>query len=420
MANTSALSGARIVRLALFLSALPMLVLLAACGSTNNPTTTTSMLKNRAFVSNSYSGNLQIVDTQDDMTAFTPQTTNSAGQLVPGQPVSITVSNTVTFEVESPDNTVTAVYDPTAHVIWFVTNSTESTAGNVPLTSPAGMALFSPDSSKMYVPEPNLVIQNNPRVGGIEVVDRTSASVTEAFPVPSVRYVALSPSGQYLLGFASNSDSVFLINLTATTPTTVEIPGFARPTNAFFSSDSNTAYVLNCGPECGSSGPASVSSFSIPSMAITATVPVGGASVGLLNGTTLYVAGSPVPPGTTSTYDAVNVSNMTRLTPNSVAISDGFHTTMALAPNNKLYIGASSCSNTTAGCLSVVDVSNNTADPPLPPRGAITSLLAVKNRNVMYTIEGGLLRIYDTTNDMPQSTQIIFTGALSSIVQVDP
>ena len=120
--------------------------------------------------------------------------------------------------------------------------------------------------------------------------------------------------------------------------------------------------MINCGPECGSGNPASVASFDIPSQTITSTVPVGGASVGFLNGTTLYVAGSPVPPGTTSTYDAVNVSNMTRITTNSVAIGDGFHTTMALAPNNKLYIGANSCSNTTTGCLSVVDVGSNTAD----------------------------------------------------------
>jgi len=142
-------------------------------------------------------------------------------------------------------------------------------------------------------------------------------------------------------------------------------------------------------------------------------------SVGFLNGTTLYVAGSPVPPGTTSTYDAVNVSNMTRITANSVAIGDGFHTTMALANNNKLYIGANSCSNTTTGCLSVVDVTSNTADAPLPPRGAITSLMSVSGRNVMYTIEGGFLHIYDTTNDQLQPNQITFTGALFSVVQVD-
>ena len=87
--------------------------------------------------------------------------------------------------------------------------------------------------------------------------------------------------------------------------------------------------------------------------------------------------------------------------------------------NNKLYIGANACTNTTTGCLSVVDVSNNTADPPLPPRGAITSLLAISNRNVVYAVEGGFLHIYDTTNDTLQPTQIIFTGALYGIVQVD-
>ena len=164
----------------------------------------------------------------------------------------------------------------------------------------------------------------------------------------------------------NNSDSVFLINLTATHRSgSSRFPGSHAPVNAFFSSDGNTAYVLNCGPECGSVESGFGDAFDIPSQTITATVPVGGASVGYLNGTTLYVAGSPVPPGTTSTYDAVNVSNMTRITANSVAIGDGFHTTMALATNNKLYIGANTCSNTTTGCLSVVDVGTNTADPPL-------------------------------------------------------
>ncbi len=406
------------VRLAALLSAFTVLLMIAACGGSGS-STTASGLKNRAFISNTYSGNLQIVDTQNDTTTYTAQTTNSAGQIVPGVPVTVSVSSTVTFEVESPNNAVTAVYDPSAIALWFVMNSTEATSGDVPLTSSAGMALFSPDSSAMYAPEPNLPVSGS-RPGGVEVLSVASDSITATYDVPSARYIALSPSGQYLLVFAGNSDSVFLINLTASTVAPVEIPGFARPINAFFSTDSNTAYVLNCGPECGSSGPASVAFFDIPSQTITATVPVGGASVGLLNGTTLYVAGSPVPTGTTSTYDAVAVSSMTRLTANSVPISDGFHTTMALATNNKLYIGAITCSNTKTGCLSVVDVSTNTADSPLPPQGAITSLLAIANRNVMYAIEGGLLHIYDTDTDTLQGTQIVFSGALYGIVQVDP
>jgi hypothetical protein len=413
--------GARRLRLAWLVPAIAGLFLLAACGgSGSNNTTPTSKLKHRAFISNMFAGALQIVDDQNDTTAFTQQTTNSAGQIVQGQPVTIPISTSVTFQIESSDHTVTAVYDPNAHVLWQVMNSTETTAGNVPLTSSAGMALFSPDNTKFYAPEPNLVISGQTRNGGVEVLARSTASVSATYAVPSARYIALSPNGRFLLVFADNSDSVFLIDLNATTVMPMEIPGFARPINAFFSSDSNTAYVLNCGPECGSGGPASVTQLNLPSMAIMASVPVGGASVGLLNGSTLYVAGSPVPPGTSSTFDAVNISNMTRITTNSVPIGDGFHTTMALAPNNKLYIGASTCSNTVTGCLSVVDVSTNTADAPLPPRGAITSLLAIPNRNVMYTVEGGLLHIYDTTNDMLQGTQLTFTGALYSVVQVDP
>jgi len=39
---------------------------------------------------------------------------------------------------------------------------------------------------------------------------------------------------------------------------------------------------------------------------------------------------------------------------------------------------------------------------------------------VMYVIEGGFLVIYDTTTDAPQQTQVVFSGALSDVVQVDP
>ncbi len=418
MPNHIVSSGNPIKRIAMLIPVVLALLTWSACGSGNPTTTPTSGAKNRAFVSNAFSGNLQIVDSQNDTTPFTAQTTNSNGQVIPGQPVTIAVANSATFELESSDHSVTLVYDPTSFTIYFVTNSSETVAGNAALASSTGMAALSPDNNTVYVPEPNLVLGAG-HVGGVQVVARSTFTISANYAVPSARYLAVSPNANYLLVFADNSDSVFLINLTATTITPVEVPGFARPVNAFFSSDGNTAYVLNCGPECGSSNPASVASFDIPSQTITNTVPVGGASVGLVNGTTLYVAGSPVPPGTTSTYDAVNISNMTRLTANSVPIGDGYHTTMALATNNKLYIGANTCNNTVTGCLSVVDVSTNTADPPLPPRGAITSLMSVAGRNVMYTVEGGALHIYDTTTDQLQNTQILFTGAVYGVVQVD-
>ena len=420
MINQRVFPGARPLRLAAVLSGFITVLLMAACGSGQPSTTTTSGLKNRAFITNTFSGNLQIVDTQNDTTAYTQQTTNSAGQIIPGEPVTIAVSASVTLEAESPSHVTTAVYDPGTFAVNFITNSTETVAGNAAPLSAVSQMLYSTDSTTVYAAEPVLSVSGAPRLGGIEALNATSFATTATYAVPSARYLALSPSGQYLFVFANNSDSLWLINLQATTVAPVEIPGFARPISAFFSSDNNTAYVLNCGPECGSSGPASVAFFDIPSQTITGNVPVGGASVGLLNGTTLYVAGSPVPPGTTSTYDAVDVSGRARLTPNSVAIGDGFHTTMALSTNKRLFIGASTCSNTVVGCLSVVDTGTNTAEGALPPRGAITSLLAVSNRDVVYAVEGGLLNIYSSDTDGLTGTQLIFTGALSTIVQVDP
>ena len=418
MSNHSVFRDRRCLRLAILLLTSIAVSLLSACGgnstNNNNPPSST---KNRAFISNTFSGALQIVDTQNDTTPMTQETTNSAGQVVPGSPVTIPVANTVTFQSESPDHNTTVVYDPSTIALWFVTNSDETLAGSIALPGSTGMALFSPDSTKLYVPMPNDPVSGG-RPGVVAVIDIASQVITATYAVPSARYVAISPSGQYLLVFANNSDSVYLLNLTASTVSPVEIPGFAGPVNAFFNTNNTTAYVLNCGPECGSTGAASVAQLDIPTQTIQKMVTVGGASVGLMNGTTLYVAGSPVPPGTTSTYDAVDLTNLSRITAHSVAISDGFHTTMALN-NNKLYIGANTCTNTTTGCLSVVNVSDNVADPPFPPMGAVTSILSIANRNVMYVIQGGYVNIYDTSTDTLQGTQLSFSGALYSIVQVD-
>lgn len=419
MSNHNVFSGSRWKRLAAVVFSLISLAMIPACGGGGNSTApAVSNVANAAFISNTYSGDLQIVNTQNDTTNFTAETTNSAGQVVQGQPVAITISTTVTFEVLAPGKANTVVYDPSSNELYVVSNASQTVLGSLALAGPATMAAFSTNGSTVYAPVPSLGV-SGAHPGAVQAWDVSTLSNSANYPVAGARSVAVSPNGQNLLVFSDNSDSVTLINTNASPVSYASISGFARPVNAFFSTDGNTAYVLNCGPECGSSNPASVAELNLPSQTIVATVPVGGASVGLLNNTTLYVAGSPVPPGTTSTFDAVNVSNMTRMTPNSVPIGDGFHTTMALAQNNKLYIGANQCSNTTTGCLSVVNVSNNTADAPLPPRGAITSLLAINNRNVVYAIEGGYLHIYDTTTDQLQGTQITFTGALYGIVQVD-
>ena len=409
------LRGKRLKRAALILCTVFTLLWITSCGGSNS-TGTVSGLTHRAFISNPTMGILLIMDTAHD--SIGTNIDYNTGSYIP---YSIRVGNLVTWMVLSPDKTTTLAYQSSIDAVWFVNNQTETTRSSVTLSAAADMALWSPDNKTVYAPVRNVAISNAP-LGGIQVIDVGTAAITTTWPVPAARWAALSPSGQYLLVFADNSDSAWLIDTTASTVAAVQIPGFARPVGAFFSSDNNTAYVLNCGPECGSNaGPPSVASLDIPSKTIKATVPVGGASVGYLNNSTLYVAGSPT--SHSGTFDAINVGNMTRTTTNPVVIGDGYHSIMALSGNNKLYIGASTCQNVTSGCLSVVDVTNNTAAPPMPPNGAVTGLQAIPNRNTMYVIEGGYLHIYDTTTDKLQAKQYVFSsgygGTLYGVVQVE-
>jgi hypothetical protein len=136
-----------------------------------------------------------------------------------------------------------------------------------------------------------------------------------------------------------------------------------------------------------------------------------------VKGNTLYVAGNPGPAGT---VDAVDISTMTRTTANSIPISDGYHSKMAISSNNKLYVGAKTCTNIVTGCLSVVDLTTMAADPALGPTGNVTGMQAIANRNTMYVVQKGYLAIYDTTTNTLQATQIVFTGALWDVLQIDP
>ena len=415
-------------RAVLLLGTCVSLLLVVSCSSNNSTTgpngnvtvNAPSKLQNRAFITNQFSGNVQIVDSQTDSTAFYTVTNNNTGITGPGvtgTAVAITVGGSLTFELLSPDDLETVVYNPSSFTLTFITNATEATNGSVSLASWADMALYSPDSTKIYVPVPNAPI-TNARAGGVQVVDTSTGSITSTYPVPGAHWVALSPDGNTLLVFALNSDTLYLINLTQTTPTAVAIPGFARPVNAFISSDNSTAYILNCGPECGSTaGPPSVMRFNIATQTITATVPVAGASVGLLNGNNLFVAGYPG--GASGTLDLVDISSMTRTTTNPVAIGDGNHTTISLSNNNKLYIGALTCMNASVGCLSIVDTGKMSLDTVSQPLGAVTGLQSIPNRNTMYTVQNGVLYIYDTTTGQLQSTQISFRGALFGVLQVD-
>jgi DNA-binding beta-propeller fold protein YncE len=220
-------------------------------------------------------------------------------------------------------------------------------------------------------------------------------------PVPGARRLAISPDGKSLLVFADNDNNVYYIDLTATSLKSVTIPGFNSPYTAYFASDNTTAYVLNCGTECSSGTAPSVQKLSVSPTAQTVggTVPVPGATVGLLDGSTLYVAGNDTTLafGRQGVFTKVDVSAMTAGTP--TAIADGLHNKM-VSFGGQLWIGSSGCS--TDKCLSIVPPSGGAATIG-STSGGVTAITPSSLKGWVYVMQGadhnnGELYQYDPNN----------------------
>jgi hypothetical protein len=150
---------------------------------------------------------------------------------------------------------------------------------------------------------------------------------------------------------------------------------------------------------------------------VVASIPVPAATMALLQGNTLYVAGTPVAAGDSSCagvntaatacgrLTVLDVGSLTATA--SVAIADGYHNQMQLGANARLFIGSRNCTNInqsgeTRGCLSIVNTSTTvSAASVIAPadNGDVTGIAPIPNRSVVYVCEGGRLRIYDTTTD---------------------
>jgi hypothetical protein len=255
--------------------------------------------------------------------------------------------------------------------------------------------------------------------------------------VANVRNIVQSHSGNRILAFSDSSDTLTVIspNLigTNTDPRTV-VCCFDHAVWGLFSSDDNTAYILNCGPECGGSA-AGVTVVDMGTNTTGATIPVSAASIGLLQGNTVYVAGTP--PNTpclsgtaAPTCGSLSVIDLGAMTVTSTAeISDGRHTRMEMGANGQLFVGANTCSNVNIppsgnnpgevrGCLSIFN--SNTLKVVIPPdNGDVTGIEPIRDRTVVYVVEAGELRIYDTTTDQLQSKQIDLIGQAVDVKLVD-
>ena len=151
-------------------------------------------------------------------------------------------------------------------------------------------------------------------------------------------------------------------------------------------------------------------------LAVGTQVAVDGATIGWLQGATLYVVGnSPANNSCTGEdtnakacgrLDLVDLGSMTVTV--SFAITNGYHNRIDMGNNGQLFIGAYDCTNIgnvanpqgeVRGCLSIFNTSNATVVIP-PDNGDVTGLQSFTTREVEYVAEGGNLRVYDTTTDV--------------------
>ncbi len=426
--------------LILLLFLLPASVICLSCGGSPSSTTTTSGIKNRAFVTNnvnsgSGAAGVYIVNADTDVRALTSP---------------ISVGNTPVMMVLTPNRAQTLVFsgDGTQfsdNQFSIVNNATEAVASHLTLPGMTESFVISPDSSTAYVAVPAAPVVGQSQ-GIVEAILLSSGSITGVADVPAVHYLSIDNSGSRLLGFSDNSDAVAVIttSLIATGDAVTSIGGFDRPVAAFFSSDDSTAYVLNCGAECGGTQ-ASIQQVNLTSNTLvglaapictidnTQTTQCAGSTF-LVSGQTMYIAGTPFSAGGgpsllcsagTTTTQATYCGMLTTFdlntmsVPNAapIVITDGYHNRMSMAANGQLFIGARTCTEIstaeTRGCLSIYNTLPTTTVGSVPPGGVlvppengdVTGLQPIANRTVVYVIQGqgvpqgGSLFIYDATID---------------------
>lgn len=410
------------------------LLLTASCGykaPSSSSSSSTSHLTDRVFVSQSVSvpsssafpggvaPGLFIVDGSKDVQARSfIGTQNNAGTLV------LAPNKSVTLVMSAVDNSVA-----------LVNNAGETTSGQIVLPGPAENLSISPTATFAFAPVPNAPLLGQ-APGALYVITLSTGSLASTVPIPGARFVSQSHNGNRLLVFSENSDSVTVVdssNIGTSVPPSSVIGGFDRPVAAFFSTDDSTAYVLNCGAECGGTA-ASVQKLDLGTETLSGSaIPVDAATTGLLSGNTLYVAGTPAASSANScagqTTAATVCGRLSIVDLNagaataSYGITDGYHDRIDLSDNGQLFVGAKRCTtiNTSSevrGCLSVF----NTLSPGVvfPPKaGDVTGLQAIPGRNRVYVAQGGELWIYDTVTDQLVTNQIDLSGNVVDVKLVD-
>lgn len=400
----------------------------AGCGSSSSSTSNQPKptgLKKRVLLSNEASNTVNLLDAQKD--TFT----------------------TKNLGVTSPTKMVTGggktiVMDGTASTIAIIDNATEAVTFAAPIGDLPFDIAITPDGKNAWAAMRDF--------GFVQSVDTSTGFATPVIRIGNARRLVMSPKGTKLLVFPDpqgqvppNTHTFFVIDTASGAVQSItDALHLDQPFTAVFGANETQAFVLNCGAECGGTASSVVSvDFTSPTTVFAPqagpiAVP-GGATVGLLNGSNLYVAGTALPvtgPGPAcpiSRCGVLTTINTTTLTAGaSVPITDGDHEKMAFA-NNRVYVGAIGCTvdtgtaaNTVRGCLSIFNTGSSATTFPTESSFRqnfdVTGLQPISGRTVIYVVQGGELDIFDTNTDAPATgiTQLDVVGKAIDAVLIDP
>ena len=339
---------------------------------------------------------------------------------------------------------IVAAFDSSSNNVYAINTTTEKAIGQVHILGPTSSMVLPTSNAVGYAASPSANIPGYSLLGALEVMNFSSGGLITSIAVNNAQTVVSNNTGSQLLVFSNDSNAVTLLNPAdalppvdlscfpnlnpnppSNPPVCTIINGFDRPVYAVVSG--STAYILNCGAECGGTQ-ASVQTLDLNSLAVGTPIPVNGATWAYLSGTNLYVAGTGTPTGplcssltgavnakTAATYcgtlDIVNLTTMTDPYFNNpaaeIAIPDGYHDRMDMSTNGQLFVGSKACTNVgnvnnpvgeVRGCLAILNT--NTGAMVIPPdNGDVTGLQSFTSRDVEYVAEDGNLRVYNTTTD---------------------
>lgn len=352
----------------------------------------------------------------------------------------------------SPSRNIVAAFDSSSNAVFAARTATESDIGNVHLAGPTSSMVVPTAAAIGYAAVPAATIQGFSFTGAVQVMNFTGNAVTTSIAVSNAQTVISNQDGTQLLVFSNDSNSVTALSPGAAVPPVdtscltnapnavcAIVPGFDRPVYGII--NGNTAYILNCGPQCGGVQ-ASVMVFDLPSLTITKTIPVDAATWALLSGTTLYVAGtSPTNHACTGETTAATICGRLDIVDlgsgtvtGSAVITDGYHWRMDMTTNGQIFIGSYNCTNIgnannpsgeVRGCLSIYKIAENSVVIP-PYNGNVNGLQGFTTRNIEYVAQNGSLFVYDTTKDilyinvdlLPQGT-VNIVGYVGDVKAID-